>query len=148
LFQSAVIYNCCCLSLFARAQEALKRENERRLARPALPIRFSRVPVLTAAGGLISSLFVHAPHQDRVHLHLRTPVANGAMAKACSEPGDAGLTWRQKADAIPWVGWLAWLPGVGVFDLLFVPAQGFPIITTKFSEVGAILASPTLYECN
>jgi hypothetical protein len=78
----------------------------------------------------------------------RTHVANGAMVNPCSEPGDAGLTWRQKADAIPWVGWLAWLPGVGVLDLLFVPAQGFPIITTKFSKVGAILASPTVYECH
>jgi hypothetical protein len=40
-----------------------------------------------------------------------------------------------------------WLAGAGMFDLLIVQPQRFPIKMAKFSEVGAILAGSVIYEC-
>jgi len=51
-----VIVVCC---FFPRSKELSKRENERPLALPVLPLRFFKVPFFTAAGGLDSSLFVN-----------------------------------------------------------------------------------------
>src|SRR5208283_3498104 len=47
-----------CLSFTLRFKTVWKRENEPCVALPVLPLPFDRVPILTAAGGLISSLSV------------------------------------------------------------------------------------------
>jgi len=54
LLSFIVIVVCC---VFPRFKELSKRENERRLALPVLPLRFFKVSLLTAAGGLMASLF-------------------------------------------------------------------------------------------
>jgi len=56
LLSFIVIIVCC---FFPRFKELSKRENERPLALPVLPFRFFKVSLFTAAGGLISSLFVN-----------------------------------------------------------------------------------------
>jgi hypothetical protein len=58
LLSFIVIIVCC---FFPRFKELSKRENERplALALPVLPLRFFKVPLFTAAGGLDSSLFVN-----------------------------------------------------------------------------------------
>jgi hypothetical protein len=55
LLSFIVIIVCC---FFPRFKELSKRENERRVALPVLPLRFFKVSLFTAAGGLFSSLFV------------------------------------------------------------------------------------------
>jgi hypothetical protein len=54
LLSLIVIVVCC---FFPRFKELSKRENERLFALPVLPLRFFKVPLFTAAGGLMTSLF-------------------------------------------------------------------------------------------
>ena len=63
--RSAVIVVFVCLAFTLRFKPIGKRENESCLALPVLPLPFLWVPILTAAGGLISSLFGAHGFQSR-----------------------------------------------------------------------------------